>query len=80
MSPASDPTPVASPPHPPETTGDPIAPAAAVGLLLPVPMLVRLTLSTLVYFAVLAPVRGIPCELWSASVVALRRFRGGEAA
>ena len=57
-----------------------LVPAGAVGLLLPAPTLVRLTLSTLVYFGVLALVRGIPGELWSAFVVALRRFRGGEAA
>ena len=40
-----------------------LAPAVAVGMLLPVPMLVRLALSSAVYFGVLALVRGIPGEL-----------------
>jgi O-antigen/teichoic acid export membrane protein len=40
-----------------------LAPAVAVGMLLPVPMLVRLALSSAVYFGVLGLVRGIPGEL-----------------
>jgi O-antigen/teichoic acid export membrane protein len=40
-----------------------LAPAVAVGMLLPVPTLVRLALSSAVYFGVLALVRGIPGEL-----------------
>jgi O-antigen/teichoic acid export membrane protein len=56
-----------------------LAPAVAVGMLLPVPMLVRLALSSAVYFGVLALVRGIPGELMVALsdglASALRRRR-----
>lgn len=43
-----------------------LAPALAVGLLAPLPVVVLLVLSSAVYFAVLWLVGGIPHELWSA--------------
>jgi O-antigen/teichoic acid export membrane protein len=42
-----------------------LGPALVVGMLLPVPMLVRLACSSAVYFGVLALVGGVPNELWS---------------
>jgi hypothetical protein len=43
-----------------------LAPALAVGLLAPLPVIALLVLSSGVYFAVLWVVGGIPGELWSA--------------
>lgn len=43
-----------------------LAPAVAVGLLVPVPDAVAVVLASIVYFGVLWAVRGIPEELWTA--------------
>jgi O-antigen/teichoic acid export membrane protein len=42
-----------------------LAPAVAAGMLLPVPIIVRLVASTVLYFGTLALAGGIPGELWS---------------
>jgi O-antigen/teichoic acid export membrane protein len=41
-----------------------LGPALAAGMLLPVPILVRLACSSAVYFGILALVGGVPGELW----------------
>lgn len=42
-----------------------LTPAVLVGMLLPVPVIVQLALSSVVYFGVLRLIGGIPSELWT---------------